>query len=438
MTHTLFLLTRIIAILLVFSLNSTLSLSNSRALLLVLTLFVFLGVSWVYEKARGVFSVTYIFYFLVCFLSSNYFNYTFYKGNMYNSFNPKSYLLPPDYYSLYASIFLSVSVVFLFFIVKTSKKIKLNFIGSSHKIITGQRVNSKRVFFNFLLVFSPLYFFVPGEAFNFLGIGFFVISVVTFSLYRRERYSVFLIFMAILVFLKIFTSRYLFVQFVFPIVLYFLYKIDFKNVEIRAKFNFKVVLYTFISFISVLIYGVVSELYKLSGKGLQGRAKFDMNLVYSIFAEKELLLMWAERQVFRLFQVWSLLGGNIIYYVKSEGLLWGRSYFGFIEFFGFEYVDIPKLSADMTSSSYAQPGVLANGYANFGFIGAVISFLLIIILMEFTLYKYTKSKSFFSFVLMITPFTKILLDGGTISSSIYTMITLFFLMKVNILKFFKR
>ena len=69
-------------------------------------------------------------------------------------------------------------------------------------------------------------------------------------------------------------------------------------------------------------------------------------------------------------------------------------------------------------ASYAQPGLLAEGYANFGIIGAVVNLLIPFVLAELFLDIFLKKRDGFSICLMTIPFVKVLLDGGTINSII--------------------
>ncbi len=52
--------------------------------------------------------------------------------------------------------------------------------------------------------------------------------------------------------------------------------------------------------------------------------------------------------------------------MKVHGFFHGITYVkSFAGYFGFEYVSLPLLSAKYISASYAQPGLIAEGYANF-------------------------------------------------------------------------
>lgn len=90
--------------------------------------------------------------------------------------------------------------------------------------------------------------------------------------------------------------------------------------------------------------------------------------------------------------------------------------------FEFDYISLPLITAVYDKAHYAQPGLLAEGYANFGIIGAVINICIVFIFIDFFDRKYCKNPSFINFLYATVPFTKIILDGGTLNSAIYLLV----------------
>ena len=168
----------------------------------------------------------------------------------------------------------------------------------------------------------------------------------------------------------------------------------------------------------VMAYGMVSELVKLN-------LYYDRN--YNILSEItnfKSIYDSCVRQVYRLFGVWTELGGNIIQHVKVHGFFHGITYVkSFAGYFGFEYVSLPLLSAKYISASYAQPGLIAEGYANFGVVGAVINMLIPFAIAEGSLTYFLKKRNVLALCILSVPYTKLLFDGGTINNMILGIAT---------------
>ena len=122
------------------------------------------------------------------------------------------------------------------------------------------------------------------------------------------------------------------------------------------------------------------------------------------------------------------LGGNIIQHVKVHGFFHGITYVkSFAGYFGFEYVSLPLLSAKYISASYAQPGLIAEGYANFGVVGAVINMLIPFAIAEESLTYFLKKRNVLALCILSVPYTKLLFDGGTINNMILELQLVFWL-----------
>lgn len=61
-------------------------------------------------------------------------------------------------------------------------------------------------------------------------------------------------------------------------------------------------------------------------------------------------------------------------------------------------MSLPLLSAKYISASYAQPGLIAEGYANFGVVGAVINMLIPFAIAEGSLTYFLKKRNVLHFV----------------------------------------
>jgi len=210
-------------------------------------------------------------------------------------------------------------------------------------------------------------------------------------------------------------SRYMIVEYVVPLLLMYFVLVAINDNKKRGK---KVVPMLIAGIIAVFAYGMVSELIKLNT--YWGRS---YNLLYEITNFKSIVDFCA-RQVYRLFGIWTELGGNIIHHVNLHGYYYGITYIKALSgIFGFEYVSLPLISAEYISAAYAQPGLLAEGYANFGIIGAVMNLMVPFALAEGALSWFLKKRDPLAICLLTVPFTKILLDGGTINNIIFGVCT---------------
>lgn len=123
-------------------------------------------------------------------------------------------------------------------------------------------------------------------------------------------------------------------------------------------------------------------------------------------------------QFYRIFGIWTELGGNIIDFVHKNGFFYGITYVKFLApYFGFEYVSLPAISARYIQASYAQPGLIAEGYANFGIIGIGCKYVDSFLLAEYFLDLFLKKRVDYQ-LSDDNSCREVLLDGGTINSII--------------------
>lgn len=91
-------------------------------------------------------------------------------------------------------------------------------------------------------------------------------------------------------------------------------------------------------------------------------------------------------------------------------------------------MSLPLLSAKYISASYAQPGLIAEGYANFGVVGAVINMLIPFAIAEGSLTYFLKKRNVLALCILSVPYTKLLFDGGTINNMFLELQLVFWLL----------
>ena len=231
---------------------------------------------------------------------------------------------------------------------------------------------------------------------------------------RNKGVNVILCILAIFVYSNIFLSRFQFVQIFLPLIIAFLIKTKLNKRKIHIGTMYLLI----IAFLfGVGIYGTISEVYKLN---VVYHNNYDLQ---AILTSPQHIFYFFERQLYRVITIWIKLGGYIIYHVRNHGYYFGLSYIkAFSGILGLPYISLPRISAAYNYSTYAQPGLLAEGYANFGIIGAVLNIVSVFFLMEFCRIRFIRKKDISSLMYMVIPFTKILLDGGTFNSAVAMLI----------------
>ncbi len=416
-SEALFFVTRLVAFSIVFFsiLKALLTSSfSSREMIFLISFVLFYFTSLLYQKKRKIFTVGYLFYFLVCFLSiacSSY-KYAFKDLDMIYLAISNGVLWPKDYFKLYALVFVSISLVLLFYLslIKQANisKIKFDTYEPSSRvlnIIVG-------VFFVF-----PLYLSGATES----AILFVTFFIVNFFFKQGKLHFLYWIgFLISLFFLYgILTYRFRLVQFILPVLLFSIFHYTVRKPMKITKIKSLVYVGGGVAVIS--IYGIISELIKLN---LYYSKNFSMQDFLDIISNYELVLKWADRQFYRVVDVWYHLGGNMIDIVnENNDFYYGLTYIKPLSgFLGVERVSLPEIVAETIRASYAQPGLLAEGYANFGVVGAIVNILLVFFLMEFLYTLFLRKQTVFTLLLSICVFPKIILDGGTINSVIFLII----------------
>lgn len=170
---------------------------------------------------------------------------------------------------------------------------------------------------------------------------------------------------------------------------------------------------------------------KLSKEGVT----LSVDLLYT-FASFDTLSYWVDRQIYRIISIWVVLSGNVIEYVNHHGFFYGLTYIKFLASWGgFPYISLPLISAEIIGASYAQPGAVAEGYANFGIIGGAINCFVIFLMAELYLDLYLRKRTILSMLFLFVVFCQVLIDGGTANSVLF--LTILGYMSFNSYKIFK-
>lgn len=418
-----FSITRFIAVFFLFYSINISGVFEIREWMLSISIFVFFVVSYFYQRRVGFFSLSYIFYFMVCFLSFNVYSYLYIYNEHILSLDYDKIWVPSDYYQIYFIVFLLVSFsVFIYLLLFSTCKKKLIYIS---KIDKGLYPDRFFLCLSFCVLFISLLF--DFKNIYILQIPIFCFSVFRSLLYKNNFFSIMSFFLNIYILIMYLEQRFILIQFVFPIVMGTLVILDIKY-NFRNLSLFKILM-GFIALVGgVIMYGIISEIYKLNKYWGGG---YDIEYVISIFNNWELLYDWSNRQLYRIFQIWTHLSSNMIEYVNYNDFLYGSSLLSTL-LGDNNHIKLAELSAELIGASYAQPGSFGEGYINFGIAGACLNLVVMFFIIEFSVLFFLKKKSLFTFILMITPFTKIILDGGTVISALIIMIGIFM---INLISF---
>lgn len=395
-----------------------------RNLYLIISLIIFLLVSKLYEKKRKYVTPSYLFYFLVVFLSFNIGPYSLIKNKLMREIAEREHIfgiIPKDYYNIYFLSYILISFFIIIYLLKLKevKNIQLNLkdIKQQYLLIT---------FFTLLL---PIYLVILGEMRN-IFVGFTTYYIVSyFSFKEKIKIKIIGLFISIIILILNISWRFIFIQYSFPLILSFLFLVEKpKDRNIIKKIKTHIIILS--GFIIVGLYGLISEISKL-GK---------LSLLTEMITDSNLLLLWIRRQTYRIVEIWTILGGNILDYVNERGIYYGKTYLKFFsKVLDIEYISLPEISAKLIGASYAQTGLFAEGFANFGIYGAILNILFVFFIMEYFLQRLLEKKDIINLILVVVPFTKIILDGGSINSSIYFIVIIILTFILNILgKFIKK
>lgn len=401
-----------------------------RELMLFVSYIVFFNITQLYYKKRQSMTVGFFFYIFVIYTAFNLSSYNFIYNTHIQSVNTQLVTIPKyDHYPLSFCVFIVVSCLIWVYLM-LSKKEEGSVLSP---VFPRLSIRSLGILYSIIILLYIMHLIFGFYSYIIL-IPTFVYLVLSLTTSKLNRYSkryipAYIYILLILVtFLK---HRYIILQFLFPLILFYLLNIP--NNKFKRVYFLKY-LVVFVSITVVLsIYGVFSEIYKLNSRF---GTTYGMDEILNIFSNFDLLVYWASRQLYRIFSIWSHLGGNIIEYVDQHGYFYGLTYIKFLApILGITYVSLPIISAKLISASYAQPGLLAEGYANFGIIGSIINIFMTFIIIDLLYKYYVRKKSLFCLILIIVPFTQVILDGGSINSiialSFMTILSLYFLRRIK-------
>lgn len=396
-------------------------------------------VSYVYEKKQKIPGLPYIIYLVICFFVSNSAPYHYIHNEIAQDTVIRSAkaIIPGDCYQVYLVTFLIVSAIFGSYLVLSqplrwrtiSLRLRIARIEPLGILLSGNFLlipiwigtGSGGGYFGTIMSVFCTYFFVAG----------YLCRHQLLSVIRRNRiFRTWLlpfslcagVTIASLIVGSVFFRRFVALEYLFPVIMAFLYLVLIQSSRKTQTF-FTTALILTVIVLAAFIYGVVSEMKKLAE--LNNESSFHWSDVLGI-ANFGIAKYWLGRQVYRLFDIWAVLGGNVIEYTQVHGFLFGLSYVKiFSSVFDFEHVDLAILSAQLLGVSYAQPGIVAEGYANFGILGSVFNVCLVLFCAEYLQRRFLLRQTMFNLLLLVSLFTKIILDGGSINSAIVNAVYCF-------------
>lgn len=390
-----------------------------RAIMHLILLGCFLITSKLFQKKYQFVSISYLFVFFILY----------FVNSLISAYCTEEVLLElnkikifgwwtEDYFTIYFwSIFFCY--IFICFYMK--------FICKCNKINYSDINNLKSESFNMTIgcILLVTLYFLTGKSFDIIlpMIVFFISKVIIIN--KNKAFNIIVSILIIILFIDYFIGRYKFIQIAFPIIFILIIMDSKRNKEYKLH---SIYIGGIITIIVLGLYGTISELYKLN-------TVWGGNYNYlEVLFSAELLKKFFYKQFYRLFGIWIKLGGYIIGHVQKYGFYYGLTYIKiFSSILGFEYVSLPKISAIYDKASYAQPGLLAEGYANFGILGAILNICAVFFLMEYIQRRFYKKPTYSGLLLMTVPFTKILFDGGTLNSALVIIFACYVMNISNIL-----
>ena len=387
-----------------------------RAVLSTVLLLMFIITSFLFEEKRRKITVSYIFVFFNLFITNTLVASFYSLDNIPNLYHDDKLAgLIGDYYSLYFTVVFICYLVVITYLLCAKKKV----------LTTHTLEMSKGETKSFLLGALALMcaYVILGNSIDILVP---MVATLICLLVLQNKYRIICLVLLVMFWAfdtRLISQRYILIGTMLPVVFGFLICYC-KN---RKVSTFKMTLVVFLLFACVMLYGIVSEIVKL-------KLYYGGNYTLAqVFGNTSLLFEFIYGQIYRIFVIWYKLGGYAIFHVKNFGFFYGITYLkSFADVLGFEYVSLPKLVASYHGSNYAQPGLLAEGYANFGIIGAVLNICIVFFVMEYFYHRYYRNPSCANFLLMTVPFSTILLDGGTLNSAILAILVTIILCNLSL------
>lgn len=361
---------------------------------------IFVFVSLLYEKKRKYMTVGYVFIYIILFMDNTICAAYYTKETIYNLHGKKGFF-PSGYYGIYFGAVLVCYLVIILYLIEKRNRIYVN-----ENNITLQQ----SVVMQWMLMSIPLIFLYKTGISSDAIIPVYAFLFSCTLLKKKSRLLLFLelCFVILITGWQFFEMRFLVIQIAFPVIWICFAYFRSKHVNLGV-----IIIMLFGGFFLAGAYGVISEIIKLN---VFYNADYDIFEYLNSFNH---IIEGLERQIYRLFGIWIKTGGYIIYHVRNNRLYFGLTYIkALANTLHFPYISLPQISAVYNQSTYAQPGLLAEGYANFGIIGSVINICCVFFVCEFFSIRYLKKPTFSRLFFSVVPFTKILLDGGTLNSAI--------------------
>lgn len=390
-----------------------------RSIMNIILMLLFITFSISYEKKYNAITTGYIFVFFILLVTNSLFSCYFTEQTIANYNILGDYgAWTKDFYNIYFWGLVPTYIILILYV----KSIKTRKVDEECNFkITNQDNNSMEV--GCIVLF--IIFLVTNK--NYMILIPLLTCLIGKCIWAGEKLrSIIEMVIVVLLSTDALTSRYKFIQITFPIILMFLMVNKWRHSKISM---FKVHLLIGVFLVLVVVYGVVSEIYKLNTSWGQNISLID------IMNNKDKLEYFIMHQLYRVSFIWIKLGAYIIEHVQNNGYFYGLTYIkSLAPIFGFDYISLPKIVAVYDKAKYAQPGLFAEGYANFGVIGIVINLMAVFLLMEHFTKHFYKKPSFYRLLLATVPFAKIILDGGTFNSALSLLIICLGVNLVQILK----
>lgn len=413
MCHSLYKISRWIAVIMFAAISSLMVKQNEwvRIVLEGVLLTEFLAVSVLYEKRRKWITVGYMYMYIIMFIV--YCICPFYYNGAQLEREKKRYIgVPQDYFSLY---FLVVSIALLCVILYLIVISKYSFyIKKSSTDGISRKDDYLSVILIGIFVSLPLSLAKNATAICYVPI----ICYFWIDFLRKRKITIYHIvsLMGFLLILKEYGFyRYIMVQYLLPVLIITVILLGDRKISVL-----KIISIVGLTAAFLILYGISSEIIKLNhflDKGYN---------VIGILSSPSGFWEFLYRQVYRVFGIWTRLGGNIIEHTIRNDFYYGLTYIKpLASLLDFPYVSLPIISASYVQASYAQPGLVAEGYANFGIIGSIINLLIPFFLSEFFVQRLKSHNSSAAICFAVIPFTKVLIDGGSVNSIIFGILICF-------------
>ena len=244
-----------------------------------------------------------------------------------------------------------------------------------------------------------------------------VLPFAFFSIYLIQRKAmpisgstVIVFLLAALSILPAYKIRYVFSLYLFCL----LYFIVLFSTNISLRKYFVIVPFTILT---ISIYSVVSYIYKLNSNW---GGSYDL---LSTLGNNDLILKFLFAQIFRIILIWPINSGNIVD-LLGDNFQNGTSYIDFLlSFLGITYESLPeRLTVTSPGTTYVQPGLFGEAYANFGFLAPSITLILLYLLITFLFHIFLSDLRIPFLLLSSVPFFGIIIDGGSLTSPIFYFI----------------